>query len=56
MPIIQASVPLADVQRDSTLGRIVDRLARGKQPDADIIALAKYLCGNLKIEVCSTST
>ncbi len=54
MPLIRSIVPLADVGRDETLRRIVERLEKGKSAAADIIALAKYLRGNLKIEVRST--
>jgi hypothetical protein len=49
-------VPRADVERDSTLRRIVDRLEKGENVAADLIALAKHLRGKLTIEVRSTST
>lgn len=54
MPIIRTTIPLADVERDPTLRRIVERLKQGKQADADIIAFAKYLRDDLKIDVLST--
>jgi len=54
MPLVRLSVPLADVQRDPSLDRIIERLKSGQHPDADIIALAKRLRGELNIEVVST--
>ena len=54
MPIIRTTVPLADVERDPTLHRIIERLRQGKQPDADIIAVAKRLRDELKVDVVST--
>lgn len=54
MPIIRTTVPLADVKRDPTLRRIVERLKQGKQPEADIIAFAKRRRKDLKVYVVST--
>ena len=54
MPIIRTTVPLAEVKRDPTLQRIIERLKQGKQPEADIIAFAKRRQGDLKVYVVST--
>ena len=54
MRIVRTTVPLADVKHDLTLQRIFRRLEQGKQADEDIIALAKYLRDDLKVDVLST--
>jgi hypothetical protein len=54
MPWIRSIGPLADVERDDTLRRIVDRLEKGEHVDADLIALAKRLRSKLTVEVMST--
>jgi hypothetical protein len=56
MPLIQVIVPIADIERDESLRRIVRSLEKGKQQRPDLISLANYLRSDLTVDVLSTST